>query len=163
MGASMPASHVQGGGALLPPPFDPPLKLKHGEWVYPDGLPPDSAEREHLARRSADARAGSGFVFPVPGTARVFVLVPKARVSRLSVERRRCRNRFFAAWKHVTNRNGGVPPLSHKRVYSFILNPPIHDAPFLEICETIERAIREMDRKLQPGARGKPKWTARRQ
>ncbi|CAK9780874.1 unnamed protein product [Cutaneotrichosporon oleaginosum] len=167
-GMSIPASHVPGGGALPLPPFAPRLRRTPGSpgWAAPDGLEP--RERAHWARRSADARAGTGFAFPRPGTpdtpasARIFVLVPKARVSRLSVERRRCRCRFFAAWAHVTNRSEGAPPLSHARVYSFVLNPAIHDAPFHEICETVERAIKELDRKLQPTPKGRPRWAARR-
>ncbi|BEI85391.1 hypothetical protein CcaverHIS002_0507920 [Cutaneotrichosporon cavernicola] len=155
IGTSMPASHVPGGGALFPPPFVPPLHAG----VFPDGMAANSREREHLARRSNDARAGTGFVFPTPGSARVFVLASKARVSTLSVERRRCRARFLQALKLVINRSDDVPPLNHNRVYSFVLHPSIHDAPFKDICETVEKAIREMDRKLKPTPRGQPRWT----
>ncbi|GMK55423.1 hypothetical protein CspeluHIS016_0204790 [Cutaneotrichosporon spelunceum] len=176
MATSMPATHVQGGGAPPAPPFPP--RLRGG--MLPDGLPVSSGLRRHLARRSADARAGSGFAFPcaagarnlgvgagsdtgsvgstskaTPASARLFVLVPKARVSRLSVERRRCRTRFMAAWRLVT-RDGA--PVSHARVYSFVLNAGMYDAPFADICATVEKAVAQLDRKMR--TRGKTRWSA---
>lgn len=155
-GMSVPAAHIPGGGAPDNlPPFHPPMS--HDGYL-PDGrigpADPSSPYSRHMADTSADARAGTGFAYPAPATetdpakVRLFVLAPKAKLSRLSVERRRCRNRFLQAWRHVVNRTEGVPPLSHKRVYSFVLNPEIYEAPFTDICAFVEKAIYELHQKL---------------
>lgn len=151
------AQQVAGGGAPSAPiPFPPPVR----NGVMPDGRPgpaPKPMESRHMASRSADSRAGTGFAYPVPGTARVFVLAPKVKVSRLSVERRRCRNRFIMAWNHVVNNTEGEPPISHKRVYSFVLSPAIYEAKFKTICEMIEKTILEMHHKItNPAQRRTP-------